>query len=153
MPINFFVSAKPSGSQSDGASPDDVLLDEGTNYDYSYGQRKVSTPTTKANSAKALGIVAAAMVGRQTVNFLTSNVGKFTGNSQNQVAVNNAMEVIGIGILATQSWPIALATAGIKLGMTAINNWQEDHIDNIRVGQASARAGYRNYNDVKGNKH
>lgn len=154
MPINFIITAQPTTSESDPFSEKDFSISGEQIESREWVHRsQINTPTTIASKNKTLAIAAGAMVGKQAFNYVTSNVGKWTGDSRNQVIVNNISEAVGIGIMASQSLWLAAAYAGVRLGTTALNNWQEDLEDSKRVTQAYSRAGYRNYDEVKGRKH
>ncbi|MCM1556754.1 MAG: hypothetical protein NC087_04390 [Anaeroplasma bactoclasticum] len=149
MPLNININLKPTQSDSNLEGESITLVSNPSTLKRS----AVETPTTKFSMAKTAAIAAGVMVGRQAMSYVTSNVGKWTGNSQNQVMANNVMEGMGLIIAAIQSLPLAVAMAGIRIGSTALNNYEENYLDNKRVEQASARAGYRNYNEAKGTKH
>ena len=51
----------------------------------------------------------------QAVNYSTSNIGKWTGNSHYQQAINNGMQAADFGIMAiTNPWQAAISIAQVR---------------------------------------
>lgn len=98
--------------------------------------------SAKENKKSGQGMAVASMVASRTLNYTTSNVGKWTGNSRNQEIVNTIQQGIGIGAAAYINPYLALAMVAINVGTTAIDaaytNWQETLKSNVR----KLRAGY-----------
>lgn len=94
------------------------------------------------NELNVQGMAIASMVASRSLNYTTSNVGKWTGNSRNQEIVGNIQQVAGIGATAAINPYLALAMIAVNVGTTAIDaavtNWQEGIKSNVR----KLRAGY-----------
>lgn len=94
------------------------------------------------NELGVQGMAVASMVASRSLNYTTSNIGKWTGNSRNQEIVNTIQQGIGIGAAAYINPYLALAMVAINVGTTAIDaswtNWQEGIKSNVR----KLRAGY-----------
>lgn len=152
MPVNIYIDLKGSTSSSSDSYLGASDSDNRTINPITLEQPQVMTPTQKVSTAKIAAISAATMVGKQAVSYISSNVGKWTGNSHNQTIVNNVMEVAGLGIVAAQSPFMAVAIAGVKIGTTALETYQEQYRDSLRSRRDYLKAGYRNYEELKGNK-
>lgn len=112
-------------------------------------------PVASVEEAKTSGInmknlAIASMLAKQSFNYATSNVGKWTGNSHNQQIVNNISDIASLGMLAVVNPGIALATLTFRLTTTAI----DDAWENRRNEQASqrrlARAGFSSSGEAIG---
>lgn len=101
----------------------------------------VNSKDVRENKSVSKGIAVATMIGTQAFSYMTSNVGKWTGSTQMQQNVNNALEVVSIGAMAYASMPIALAYMGINLAKTAIDTNYEQQWDNLSKENARKRAG------------
>ena len=62
----------------------------------------------------------------QAVNYSTSNIGKWTGNSHYQQVINNGMQAADFGIMAiTNQWQAAISIA-TGTSTTLLNNlWEQ----------------------------
>lgn len=98
-------------------------------------------------------ILVAKMVASQMTNYMTSNVGKWTGNSHNQVMINNAQELVGLGIMAYANPMLAIASVGVKITTTVLNNRYEQKLERKESQQRLARLGYNNSREMVGMKH
>lgn len=89
MSVIIKIELHGNTSSTSNLFSDPTLVNSGgVNYN-PLESREVKTPTTMMNKAKVAAISAATMAGRQAINYATSNVGKWTGNSHNQTIVNN----------------------------------------------------------------
>lgn len=109
--------------------------------------------TSVNNTAKMKGIAIAAMVGQRSLSYLTSNVGKYTGDSRKQTMVNNITEGVSLAALAYVNPYIAVASVGIKIATTIADEnykrtWNEREVNNAR-----AKAGYSSANEITGRRH
>jgi hypothetical protein len=107
---------------------------------------------TAVNIKQTKAIAIASMVGSRSLNYISSNVGKWTGNSQNQAKVNNVQQIIGIAAMAAVSWQMALFSTALTLGTTAIDNYYEQKWDGIRSKQNLAKAGYNSSGEMLGRR-
>lgn len=102
----------------------------------------VKNEVASNNELNVQGMAIASMVASRSLNYTTSNVGKWTGNSRNQEIVGNIQQVAGIGATAAINPYLALAMIAVNVGTTAIDaavtNWQEGIKSNVR----KLRAGY-----------
>ena len=102
----------------------------------------VKNDVASNNELGVQGMAVASMVASRSLNYTTSNIGKWTGNSRNQEVVNTIQQGIGIGAAAYINPYLALAMIAVNVGTTAIDaavtNWQEGIKSNVR----KLRAGY-----------
>ena len=98
------------------------------------------------NASKLLAV--ASMVGSQALNYTTSNVGKWTGNSKVQKQINTINQVTALGMMAYVNPYVALATMAINVGTTALDEAYERKWDTRKSNLAKARAG-----ELKGRGH
>ena len=101
----------------------------------------VNTKESKNNQALSKGIAIATMIGTQAFSYMTSNVGKWTGSTRTQTAVNNALELVSIGAMAYANPLVAVAYVGINIAKTAIDNNYEQKWDSASKEYAKKRAG------------
>lgn len=113
----------------------------------------IKTPETAANKTASKGLVVASMIGQRALSYTTSNVGKWTGNSRNQTAVNNVMQIGSLAALAYVNPYIAIATAAINMATTAIDTGFEQKWDKRQSSQNLARAGYNSKSALVGRRH
>lgn len=97
-------------------------------------------------------MVVAGMVASRSFNYITSNVGKWTGNSKNQETVNNIRQVASLGASAVVSPWLTLAMAGMQLGTTAIDTSYQLKLDEINARGRRLRAGYSDDNTILGGR-
>ena len=103
---------------------------------------------TSIKASKNLAI--ATMLAKQSFNYATSNIGKWTGNSHNQAIVNNATDMISLGILAFVNPGVAIATAAFRIGTTAIDSAWERKQNQLAEERALARAGFTSRGEALG---
>lgn len=97
-------------------------------------------------------MVVAGMVASRSFNYITSNVGKWTGNSRNQETVNNIRQVSSLGASAVVSPWLTLAMSGMQLGTTAIDTSYQLKLDEINARGRRLRAGYSDDNTIIGGR-
>ena len=102
---------------------------------------KVKSKEVKQSDDNSKGLAVATMIAQQTFNYMTSNIGKWTGSTRLQTGVNNAMQVFSIGAMAYVSPVIAVANVGINLATTAIDTAYEQRWDSYSKEYARKRAG------------
>ena len=130
-PITVIVKDETGTSQSVQAG----------NVANSGSSNKPLNPQAKNNSSKSTAGVIGTMVAMRSINYITSNVGKWTGNSRNQQAVNNVKQLIGYGIAFAVN-PVLGAVSVALDGVThALDYAYERKWEQIRVEQAQARTG------------
>ncbi len=95
---------------------------------------------TSIKASKNLAI--ATMLAKQSFNYATSNVGKWTGDSHNQAAMNTATEMISLGILALVNPGVAIATTAFKIGTTVYDTVWENKQNEYASQRKLARAGF-----------
>lgn len=109
---------------------------------------KIKSKEVKESGKSSQALAVASMVASQSFNFMTSNVGKWTGSTKAQTTVNNAMQLVGLGAMAYINPYIALATAAINIGTTAIDTAYEQKWDTRNSEYQKARVG-----ELKGRGH
>ena len=97
-------------------------------------------------------MVVAGMVASRSFNYITSNVGKWTGNSRNQETVNNIRQVASLGASAVVSPWLTLAMAGMQLGTTAMDTSYQLKLDEVNARGRRLRAGYSDDNTILGGR-
>lgn len=106
----------------------------------------------KHSQKESQGLAVASMVAERTFSYVTSNIGKWTGNSRNQDAANNMSTVLHIGTAAMVNPYLALAVTALQIGTTAADaaytNWSEG----IKAQTRLTRAGYTSLNEVIGGR-
>ena len=107
-------------------------------------KNEASTQTKKDSQV----MVVAGMVASRSFNYITSNVGKWTGNSRNQETVNNIRQVASLGASAVVSPWLTLAMAGMQLGTTAMDTSYQLKLDEINARGRRLRAGYSDDNTI-----
>ena len=106
------------------------------------------TETGKENSSSVKATTIATLVATRAFNYMTSNVGKWTGSQHTQNNVNKVMQVGAIGMTALINPWMALITSAIQIGTTSLDNWYEEKWDKKVSNQAKAKAG-----ELKGLRH
>ena len=112
-----------------------------------------STPAGAESKAKAKGTAVAAMIAQKSFSYVTSNVGKWTGNSARQRQVDNVMQAASLGVLAYINPYIAVASIALNVATTAIDEAYDRKWSQKVAAQAQARAGYSSTNEVVGRRH
>lgn len=107
------------------------------------GQQAVSMKASK-------NLAIATMLAKQSFNYATSNIGKWTGNSHNQAMVNNAMDLVSIGVLAFINPGVAIATAAFRIGTTAIDSAWDRQQQQYASERALTRAGFTSKGEAIG---
>lgn len=102
---------------------------------------KVKSKEVKQSDDNSKSLAVATMIAQQTFNYMTSNIGKWTGSTRLQTGVNNAMQVFSIGAMAYVSPVIAVANVGINLATTAIDTAYEQKWDSYSKEYARKRVG------------
>lgn len=102
---------------------------------------KVKSKEVKQSDDNSKDLAVATMIAQQTFNYMTSNVGKWTGSTQKQTAINNAMQLVSIGAMAYVSPIVAVANVGINLATTAMDTAYEQKWDAYSKEYARKRAG------------
>lgn len=101
----------------------------------------VNSKEVKESQLASKGLAVASMVASQTFNYMTSNVGKWTGSTQQQTQINNAMQLVSIGAMAYVSPAIAVANVGINIATTAMDTAYEQRWDSYNKEYARKRVG------------
>lgn len=96
----------------------------------------------KGGVKKLAGIAVAGMVAKKSVGYVTSNIGKWTGSSQTQQSVDNAMSVIGHGAAIVANPALGIANLALSLATKALDyaferKWQDREVEELR-----RRSGY-----------
>ena len=133
MPVNIYVDIGKASGNIEGTRTN--LLD---NEELS----KEENPQVLNSKSKSTSIAAATMIASGTLNYVTSNLGSWSGNQQVQSIVNKVSTGVQIGAMALAS-PVTAATyVGLQLATTAIDENTRRRRESVSVAQARARAGY-----------
>ena len=95
----------------------------------------------KTNKQKSNAAVVSKMIAFRSVNYATSNVGKWTGNKNNQATVNAIKTGIGYATAFAINPLLGAVAVGLDAATYAIDYAYERKWENIRVQQAQARIG------------
>lgn len=88
------------------------------------------------------GMMVASTIASGAFRYVTSNVGKYTGNSAYQNAVNNAQTLFETASMFIVNPLLGAANVGMQLATTAIDENFRRKQESVSVAQARARAGY-----------
>lgn len=102
---------------------------------------KIKSKEVKQSDDNSKDLVVATMIAQQTFNYMTSNVGKWTGSTRIQTGVNNALQLVSIGAMFKVSPAVAVANIGVNLATTAMNTAYEQRWDAYSKEYARKRAG------------
>ena len=102
---------------------------------------KVKSKEVKKSDDNSKSLAVATMIAQQTFNYMTSNVGKWTGSTRIQTGVNNALQLVSIGAMFKVSPAVAVANIGVNLATTAMNTAYEQRWDAYSKEYARKRAG------------
>ena len=102
---------------------------------------KVKSKEVKQSDDNSKGLAIASMVAQQTFNYMTSNIGKWTGSTRLQTGVNNAMQVVSIGAMAYINPWLAVANVGVNIATTAMDTAYEQKWDSYSKEYARKRVG------------
>ena len=117
------------------------------------GAKLIATPEVKQNKNSAVLVAAGTMAIQQTMQYTTSNIGKWTGSSYRQNQVNNLIQGAGLAVLFKTNPVLAVTTTALQIGMTAIDYSIEQKWDKKRSKQDLARLGYSSSGELLGRKH
>jgi hypothetical protein len=98
-------------------------------------------PQAKNNKQKSKAAVVAKMIALRSVNYATSNVGKRTGNSNNQAIVNNIKQGIGYAVAFSIDPVLGAISVGLDTATYALDYAYERKWEQIRVQQAQVKYG------------
>ena len=108
--------------------------------------------SAKHSKQESQGLAVASMVATRTFSYVTSNVGKWTGNSRNQDTANNISTVMNVGVAAASNPWLGVAVVALQLGTTATDaiytNWSEG----LKAQTRLTRAGYTSLNEIIGGR-
>lgn len=102
---------------------------------------KIKSKEVKQSDDNSKDLAVATMIAQQTFNYMTSNVGKWTGSTRIQTGVNNALQLVSIGAMFKVSPAVAVANIGVNLATTAMNTAYEQKWDSYSKEYARKRAG------------
>ena len=102
---------------------------------------KIKSKEVKQSDDNSKDLAVATMIAQQTFNYMTSNVGKWTGSTRIQTSVNNALQLVSIGAMFRVSPAVAVANIGVNLATTAMNTTYEQRWDAYSKEYARKRAG------------
>ena len=112
----------------------------------SLGSVKDQKVEESKSASKMLAV--ATMVGSQALNYTTSNMGKWTGDSRVQKNINSVGQVVALGMMAYANPYVAVAVAAINAGKTALDEAYDRKWDARKSNLAKAKAG-----ELKGRGH
>lgn len=102
---------------------------------------KVNNPSANENKKHTMLATIATMTAMRSISYVSSNIGKWTGNSQYQAAVDVVQRGLGYGAAFAANVWVGLATVALDAGTNALDYMYEKHWQDIQTRQAEARAG------------
>lgn len=102
---------------------------------------KPINPSAKDNKKASVLSTASHMVLMRSVNYSTSNIGKWSGNTRVQNQINTAKQFVGYGIAFAINPVLGALTVAMDGVTNAIDYAYENKWNDIRASQAQARAG------------
>lgn len=105
-------------------------------------QSQTVTQAAAQNTAATKGMVVASTIASGAFNYVTSNVGKYTGSQMAQQNVNNAMTLVQTGAMFFINPALAISNIGLQIATTAIDEAFRKSQESVGLSQARARAGY-----------
>ena len=108
---------------------------------------KSPNPQAKKNKSAAMAQSAATMIAMRSINYATSNIGKWTGNTSNQTTINNVKTAIGYGMAFAVNPVLGAITVALDGATNAIDMFYENR-KNQRISQEAmsrigGKGGYR----------
>lgn len=128
--LTWYISANPVAS--------DGIQQNGTN---NTPNQESTNKNENSSLSKTTAQILAVTTAKRSISYLTSNVGKWTGNTKNQTLVNNVSKIAGYGMAFAVNPLLGAATIAMDGITNAIDTWWEQKWDNIRSEQARARSG------------
>lgn len=146
MPVRIYVNfgSDTNFRTNQGVEESSVMNDNNNGAAIVGNTNTINNVQAKNSKNKAAVLAMGKMMALQSINYGLSNVGQWSGNEQNQVAINNVQDLVGIGIMASASPWLAVGTVGFKLATTAIDENIRKRKESVGLAQAQARAGYPN---------
>lgn len=111
---------------------------------------QMSQPTQQgiASSIKLKGLAVATTLGQGAFQYVSSNIGRYTGNTSNQTKFNNIMQGIQFGSMALFSPTLAFTTLAIQGVSWALDENYRVRTERVQLSQSQARAGYTSTKDI-----
>ena len=103
--------------------------------------KTLNNTQSKPNNSKSTASMVATMVAMRTVSYATSNIGKWTGNSRNQAAVDSITKATGYAVAFASNIYVGLATVGVDFMTEIANVVYDNYWLNAQAKQAQARTG------------
>ena len=125
----------------DETGQQEVSVGTGSATQSELNKNTIKNTQVKSNQRSTEIAAAGTFIAMQTANYVTSNIGKWSGRQQTQTTINNAKRVAGYGMaLAANVW-LGLAVIAVD-GATSIADYMYDRKwEQIRSNQAKARNG------------
>ena len=102
---------------------------------------KSANPQAKGNKKAAVAQSAATMIAMRSINYATSNVGKWTGNSSYQNQINVAKQAIGYGMAFAINPILGAVTVALDGATNAIDMIYENKKNQVMSNEAMNRIG------------
>lgn len=92
--------------------------------------------------AQSKAFAIGANIAMQSFNYAKSNVGKWTGNSQNQRTVDNLSQLVSTGMAFAINPMLGAASLAVNIGTRAIDEQWRLQMEQKNLSQLRARNGY-----------
>ena len=102
---------------------------------------KVNNPSSNENKRHSMLATIATMTAMRSISYVSSNIGKWTGNSQYQAMADTVQRGLGYGAAFAANVYVGLATVALDAGTTAIDYMYERYWQDAQTRQAVARSG------------
>lgn len=136
--LTWYISAQPISNNDNTGG--EASLGGG----YTKGTIASQESTNQRESvagARSMAQILAVTTAKRSINYLTSNVGKWTGNSRNQRQVDAFKTAVGYGIAFSMNPLLGVATVAMD-GLTNVLDYvYEQRNDRARVDNYNVRTG------------
>lgn len=108
----------------------------------------IKSQEVKQNQKSSKALATASVVASQAFNYMTSNIGKWTGSTRKQTAVNNMQQVVNTGAMFFINPMMAIVNVGMNIATTAMDTAFEQKWDANQKEYNRAKVG-----ELKGMGH
>lgn len=108
----------------------------------------IKSQEVKQNQLSSKALASASIIASQAFNYVTSNIGKWTGSTRNQTAVNNMQQLVNTGAMFFVNPMMAVVNVGMNIATTAMDTAFEQKWDANQKEYNRAKVG-----ELKGMGH
>ena len=133
--LTWYITASPKGNNDNTGN---------ANLGSSGNQTPNQESTDKSQNTslqKTAGQMMALSVAKRSVSYITSNIGKWSGNSRNQTMVNNVSKLAGYGMAFAANPYLGAVVVAMDGITTTLDYAYENKWNQIQTQQAQIRTG------------